>query len=147
MKPIEYMMTSNCQQAKDVVQCNIKDYIGFVNRCLNNEDFSKAINSLLPYDHCVQSKMIIESEVTALKSMGLTILRMEFEPPLFSFGISIELERGDKNNAANSTIFIAARRTLEELREFANSDMLKNRLLSVFIDLIKGSEHTNLVYG
>ena len=47
---------------------------------------------------------------------------MEPESPLFSLGISIELAGGEENKAVNSTIFISACRTLEELREFVKTD-------------------------
>lgn len=49
-------------------------------------------------------------------------MRKEPELPLFSLGISIELAGDEDNKAVNSTIFISACRTLEELRAFVKTD-------------------------
>ena len=49
-------------------------------------------------------------------------MRMELELPLFSLGISIEISGSDVNKAVNSTTFISACRTIEELKEYVKSD-------------------------
>ena len=79
------------------------------------------MNVLLPFDKCVQSKMKME-EASIVKSMGLSLMRMEIDPPLFSLGVNVEIAGREGNEATNSTIFIAACKTIEELRAFVQTE-------------------------
>ena len=123
MEAIKELKTKDsCQKTKDVVNGSKKEYVEFVARCLDNEDFIKAVNELLPFDNVAQAKLKIVDDASLVKSLGLSIMRMDPESPLFSLGISIELVDGEENKAVNTTIFISACRTLEELREFVKTD-------------------------
>ena len=88
----------------------------------NIEDFLKMMNKLLPLDNVAQAKLKISDGSSPVRSIGLLIMRMDPERPLFSLGISIEIAGRKSKKAVNSTIFIAACRTLEELREYVKSD-------------------------
>ena len=112
----------NCQNTKDGINGSLKDYTEFVDICLEREDFVKAMNKLLPFDNVVQAKLKIVDDASPVKSLGLSIMRMEPELPLFSLGISIEIAGSKDNKAVNSTTFISACRTIEELREYVKSD-------------------------
>lgn len=123
MEAIKELKTiDGCQQTKDAVNENKKEYVEFVARCLDNEEFLKTVNELLPFDNVAQAKLKIVDDASPVKSLGLSIMRMEPESPLFSLGISIELAGDEENKAVNTTIFISACRTLEELRSFVNTD-------------------------
>ena len=123
MEAIKELKTKySCQQTKNVVNGSRKEYVEFVARCLDNKDFIKAVNKLLPFDNVAQAKLKIVDDDSPVKSLGLSIMRMEPESPLFSLGISLELVGGEENKAVNTTIFISACRTLEELREFVKTD-------------------------
>lgn len=123
MEAIKELKTKySCQQTKDVVNSSKKEYVEFVARCLDNEDFIKTVNELLPFDNVAQAKLRIIDNASPVKSLGLSIMRMEPESPIFSLGISIELAGDEDNKAVNSTIFISACRTLEELRAFVKTD-------------------------
>lgn len=112
----------NCQQAKDIVGNKVKEFIEYISKCLDDDVFVDAINDLLPFDKCVQSKMKMENSASIVKSMGLSIMRMEIDPPLFALGVSIEFAESVENKAVCSTTFIAACRTLEDLRNSVKSD-------------------------
>ena len=99
-----------------------REYLEFVIRCLDDEEFVKAMYELFPFNNVVQAKLKIVDDASPVKSMGLSIMRMELDPPLFSLGISIKIADSEVNKAINSTIFIAACRTLEELRKYVKSD-------------------------
>ena len=123
MEAIKELKTKfSCQQTKDAVNGNKKEYVEFVARCLDNEEFLKTVSELLPFDNVAQAKLKIVDDDSPVKSLGLSIMRMEPESPLFSLGISLELVGGEENKAVNTTIFISACRTLEELREFVKTD-------------------------
>ena len=109
-------------QAKHIISNQIKEYIEFVSNCLDNDDFVDAMNELLPFDNCVQSKMKVADDTSVVKSMGLSIMRMEIDPPLFSLGVSIEIADRGGNGTTNSTTFMVACKTIEELREYVQTD-------------------------
>lgn len=112
----------NSQQAKDVVAKKAKEFIEFIAKCLDDDDFVVAINDLLPFDKCVQSKMEMENNTSIVKSMGLSIMRMEIDPPLFSLGVSLDFAETEEKKAICLTTFITACRTLEDLRNSVKSD-------------------------
>ena len=140
MEAIKELKTKySCQQIKDVVNGSKKEYVEFVARCLDNEDFIKAVNELLPFDNVAQAKLKIVDDASPVKSLGLSIMRMEPESPLFSLGISIELVDGEENKAVNTTIFISACRTLEELRGFVKTDAFSMQVKEYFEKQIEES--------
>lgn len=112
---------NSCQHAKDAVCIRMEEYIAFVRRCLDNEDFVGAMHTLLPFEKGVQSMMEIDDDASIVKSIGLSVMRMDFSPPLFSLGISME-KVAEENDSVCSTIFIAACRTLEELRKYVRTE-------------------------
>ena len=109
-------------QAKRIIRNQIKEYIEFVSKCLDNDDFVDAMNELLPFDNCVQSRMKVAGDTSVVKSMGLSIMRMEIDPPLFSLGVSIEIADRGGNGTTNSTTFMVACKTIEELRGYVQTD-------------------------
>lgn len=109
-------------QAKRIVGNQLKEYIEFVSKCLDNDDFVDAMNELLPFDNCVQSKMKVADDTSVVKSMGLSIMRMEIDPPLFSLGVSIEIADRGGNGTTSSTTFMVACKTIEELRGYVQTD-------------------------
>lgn len=110
------------QLAKRIVSNRVMGYIKFVSKCLYNDDFVNAMNELLPFDNCVQSRMKMADDTSVVKSMGLSIMRMEIDPPLFSLGVSIEIADRGGNGTTNSTTFMVACKTIEELRGYVQTD-------------------------
>ena len=92
----------SCQQTKDAVIGSKREYVKFVARCLDDEEFIKVMNELLPFDNVAQAKLKIVDDASPVKSIGLSIMRMEPESPLFSLGISIEIAGSEENKAVNS---------------------------------------------
>lgn len=116
-----------------------REYLEFVTRCLDDEEFVKAMYELLPFNNVVQAKLKIVDDASPVKSMGLSIMRMELDPPLFSLGISIKIAGSEVNKAVNSTVFIAACRTLEELRKYVKSDAFSEQVKDNFEKQIEES--------
>lgn len=109
-------------QTKRIVSNRLMEYIEFVSKCLDNDDFVDAMNGLLPFDNCVQSRMKMANDTSVVKSMGLSIMRMEIDPPLFSLGVSIEIADRGGNGTTNSTTFMVACKTIEELRGYVQTE-------------------------
>ncbi len=122
MKTTGEKRTTNSQQAKDIVYNIVKEFSEYVAKFLDDDGFVDAANNLLPFDKCVQSKMKMEDDTTILKTIGLSIMRMELDPPLFSLGVNIEIAGSEGNGATDTTIFIAACRTIEELRAYVRTE-------------------------
>ena len=122
MKSTKEINADKIQQAKSIVSNRAKEFTEYVAKCLDDDDFVDAMNNLLPFDKCLQSKMKIEHEATILKSLGLSVMRMELDPPRFSLGVSMEFDGSKENEATNSTVFIAACRTIEELRAYVRTE-------------------------
>ena len=140
MEAIKELKTKySCQQIKDVVNGSKKEYVEFVARCLDNEEFLKTVNELLPFDNVAQAELKIVDDASPVKNLGLSIMRMEPESPLFSLGISLELVGGEENKAVHTTIFISACRTLEELREFVKTDAFSMQVKENFEKQIEDS--------
>ena len=140
MEDIKELKTKySCQQTKNIVIGSKREYGEFVARCLDDEEFVKTMNELLPFDNVAQAKLKIVDDASPVKRIGLAIMRMEPESPLFSLGISIEITGSEENKAVNSTIFISACRTLEELREYVKSESFSMQVKENFEKQIEGS--------
>ena len=136
MKSTKEISTDKIQQAKSIVSNRAKEFTEYVARCLDDDDFVDAMNNLLPFDKCVQSKMKRADDCAILKSLGLSVMRMEIDPPLFSLGVSMEIAGSKGNEATNSTIFIAACRTIEELRVYVRTeDFVKQTIENLGIQI------------
>ena len=136
MKSTKEINADKIQQAKSIVSNRAKEFTEYVAKCLDDDDFVDAMNNLLPFDKCLQSKMKIEDEATILKSLGLSVMRMELDPPRFSLGVSMEIEGSKDNEATNSTVFIAACRTIEELRAYVRTeDFVKQTIENLGIQI------------
>ena len=129
----------SCQQTMDTVISDKREYVEFVARCLNDEEFVKDMYELLPFDNVAQAKLIIVDDTSPVRSLGLSIMRMDPEQPLFSLGISIEIAGGIKNKAVNSTIFIAACKTIENLREYVKTVEFSEQVRENFSKQIEDS--------
>lgn len=109
-----------CQQTKDFVRSMMGRYLAFVGLCLYDEGYIETMENLLPFDHFARAKLTLRGVESKIKSLGVSVMRMDFEPSVFSLGISIEIEGGNRRN--DTTILISAYRTLEQLREYVQTD-------------------------
>ena len=111
-----------CQQAKDSVRNMMGRYLTFVNLCLYDERYIETMENLLPFDHFARAKQKLEGNQYNINSLGISVMRMDFEPSVFSLGISIEIAEGVSNSENNTTILISACRTLEQLRDYVQTE-------------------------
>lgn len=95
----------------------IEAYVKFVNQVINDEDFLKSVEKLLPFDGMAGVSMTVLPEKQVLKKMGVMIMRMDFEPALFSLAVSIMINRG-KEQLQEHIIFLTACKTIVELQNY-----------------------------
>jgi len=75
MEAIKELKTKySCQQTKDAVNGNKKEYVEFVARCLDNEEFLKTVSEQLSFDNVAQAKLKIVDDDSPVKSLGLSIM-------------------------------------------------------------------------
>lgn len=121
-----------CQQAKDIVNNMMDRYLSFVTLCLYNDRYTETINNLLPFDNFARAKLKQNNKASIIKSLGMSVMRMDFEPAIFSLGISIEIEEGKYNRGNETTILVTACRTLEQLREYVRTEDFENMVRGYF---------------
>ncbi len=119
------------QLSKSIINNRVHEFIKFVVRCLDDDDFVDTMNKLLPFDKCIQSKMKIEDDASIVRNMAISIMRMEIEPPRFSLGVSLDFAVSVCDEVTNSTTFIAACKTIEELKTYVqNEDFMRSAVES-----------------
>lgn len=111
-----------CQQTKAIISQNMKDYLDFAVKTLDDEEFVKSTTALLPFDNFADARLRFMDDSSRVKSMGLSLMKNELEPARYSLGVSIELAGDDGKENNETTAFIIAGRTLDELRDFVGSD-------------------------
>ena len=111
------------QQTKAFVSQSMKDYLDFAVKTLDDADFVKSATALLPFDNFADARLRFMDDSSRVKSMGLSLMKNELEPAKYSLGISIELAGDEGNDNTETTAFIIAGRTLDELKEFVGSDL------------------------
>lgn len=127
-----------CQQTKAFVSQNMKDYIDFAVKTLGDVEFIKSATALLPFDNFADARIRFMDDSSRLKSMGLSLMKNELEPAKYSLGVSIELAGDDGKENTETTAFITAGRTLDELKEFVGSDQFTKDARQQFEQLIEG---------
>ena len=111
-----------CQETKNSVNGILELFLQYATHCLESEEYVNAINALLPFDHFLQIKEKNLYDNSLVESMGLSIMRMDFEPSVFSLGACLEIAESKYNKAINTTIFVSAGKTLEEIKEYVKTE-------------------------
>jgi hypothetical protein len=119
---IEQNTMKACQQTKANISQNMKDYLDFAVKTLDDGEFVKSATALLPFDNFADARLRFMDDSSRLKSMGLSLMKNELEPARYSLGVSIELAGDDGKENTETTAFIIAGRTLDELKGFVESD-------------------------
>lgn len=118
------IMTSiqECQQTKKSVNGIIEDFLGYVTACLNHKEYEEAIKDLRPSDKFTQIKLRNAYDHSLIDKIGVVIMRMESESPSYSLSVCIDITEGKYNQALKATIPVSTCRTIEELKEFVQTD-------------------------
>lgn len=135
---IEQNTMKVCQQNKAFVSQNMKDYIDFAVKTLDDGEFVKSATALLPFDNFADARLRFMDGSSRVKSMGLSLMKNELEPAKYSLGVSIELAGDDRKENIETTAFIIAGRTFDELKEFVGSDQFAKDARQQFEQLIEG---------
>ena len=136
--PIEQKTLKACQQTKAFVSQNMKDYLDFAFKTFGDAEFVKSATALLPFDNFADARLRFMDDSSRVKSMGLSLMKNELEPARYSLGVSIELAGDDGKENNETTAFIIAGRTLDELRDFVGSDQFAKEARQELEQLVEG---------
>lgn len=131
--------TYDCIQHKRLVQQYQKDFLDFVIRSLHKDVFARAVNSLLPFDAIINTKLRIIDNRSNVKNIGVCVMRMDIEPALFALGICIDIAKGEQNAELNTIKLITGNKTLDNMREYIGTDRFAQVALEFFEQQIENS--------
>lgn len=127
--------------------CNqIEEYVKFVNQIINDKDFLICIGKLLPFDKVAKVSMAVLPEKQMIGEMGIVIMRMDFEPSLFSLAVSLTIDR-EKDILQEYTIFLTACKTIIELQDYVKDREFRKQVMehcSKKVFLNKEIQHISL---
>lgn len=107
---------------------NVEDYAKFVFQVLHDETFLVDLDKTLPFDKMVHAAMNIASNQTIIKKMGVSVMRMDIEPPLYSMAVTLQL-KGEYGIVQNHSVFVNACKTIEELQQLVTEERFKKEVL------------------
>lgn len=119
---------------------NVEDYTTFVSQVLHDETFLVELDKTLPFDKMVHATMNIASNHIPIKKMGVSVIRMDIEPPLYSIAVTLQFKERD-GFVQNHSIFINACNTIEKLQQLVTRENFKQEVLSLCEErVLKNSE-------
>ena len=109
---------------------NVEDYTKFVSQVLHDETFLVELDKTLPFDKMVHATMNIVSNHTSIEKMGVSVMRMDIEPPLYSMAVTLQF-KGKDGVVHEHSVFINACKTIEELQQSVTEEDFKQEVLSM----------------
>lgn len=114
---------------------NVEDYAKFVSQVLHDETFLVELDKTLPFDKMVHATMNIASNHTIIKKMGVSVMRMDIEPPLYSMAVTLQF-KGKDGIVQNHSVFVNACKTIKELQQLVTEDNFKKEVLSLCEEIV-----------
>lgn len=109
---------------------NVEDYAKFVSQVLHDEVFLVELDKTLPFDKMVHATMNIASNHTVIKKMGVSVMRMDIDPPLYSMAVTLQF-KGKDGIVKNHSVFINACKNIEELQQLTAENSFKKEVLTL----------------
>lgn len=119
-----------CNGTSECLLHNIEDYTKFISQVLHDETFLMELNKTMPFDKMVNATKNMGSHNGAIKKMGISVMRMDIEPSLYSLAITL-MFKGKDGIMQNHSIFVKACKTIEELQRLVAEENFKKEILSV----------------
>ena len=120
---------------------NIGDYTKFACQVLHDQNFLIELNKAMPFDKMVSATMNIGANGGAIKKMGVSVMRMDIEPSLYSLAITF-MFKGSDGITQNHSIFINACKTIKELQKLVSEENFKKQILILCEERILGKQMT-----
>lgn len=121
------------------LQQSVEGYAAFVRQVLYDETFLVELNRTMPFDKMVHAVKKMGMNSLGIKKMGMSVMRMDIEPPLYSLAVTL-MFKGADGLMQNHSIFINACKTIEELQQLAAEEGFKKKVLSLCEDRVLGNK-------
>lgn len=121
------------------LQQSVEGYAAFVRQVLYDETFLVELNRTMPFDKMVHAVKNLGMNSLGIKKMGISVMRMDIEPPLYSLAVTL-MFKGADGLMQNHSIFINACKTIEELQQLAAEEDFKKEVLSLCEDRVLGNK-------
>lgn len=118
---------------------NVEDYTKFVSQVLYDETFLIELNKAMPFDKMISATMNIGANGDIIKKMGISVMRMDIEPSLYSMAITL-MFKGKNGIMQNHSVFIKACKTIEELQQLITKENFKKEIFHVCEERILGKQ-------
>lgn len=132
----EIRKMEQCDICKKTIESDMMQYIEFARAFLSDQATNRAANALLPFDGDVSGSLRFFRSDNLIKGMGTTLMRMELSPAIYSFGVVLKLAESEFGKEGSAGIYIAACRTLDEIRAWVGSDDFKKRAKRAFEGIV-----------
>lgn len=109
-------LISTCR-VKAFLSANVENFARFADQVIHDEEFLKCAEELLPFEGMACASMNVLPERQAVRKMGVMLMRMDLEPPLFSLAVTVTT---DVDGAARQdvSVFLAACKSIAELQAY-----------------------------
>ena len=109
---------------------SVEDYVAYVRQVLHDETFLVELNRTLPFDKMVHATKNLGTNDLGIRKMGISVMRMDIEPPLYSLAVTL-MFKGADGLMQNHSIFINACKTIAELRQLTAEEDFRKEVLSL----------------
>ena len=136
------MMGRNIIISNSTSECllhNIEDYTEYVSQVLHDGTFLMELNKTMPFDKMVNATKNMVPHNGMIKKMGISVMRMDIEPSLYSLAITL-MFKGKDGIMQNHSIFVKACKTIEELQRVVAEENFRYKILTVCEEKILGKE-------
>ena len=128
--------TTIAHYASTFVQEHLPKYLDFVSRTFDDRGFALEMEMLLPFDGVLNANLRFVDKMSPIKSMGVSIFRMDLEPSLFALGVNISISQNDNSSNIRMIEFVAAGKTNEELRKLVKKDAFACQTSQFFMNQV-----------
>ena len=125
----------NGRSASEQLQTIVDEYVEFACHVLHNEDILVALDKMTPFDETAQATKQVDANGMGIETMGLAIMRMDFEPNSYSLGITVEVKDAD-GHVQEHISFLEACKTVEELQMRVEEESFKEDVFAIFADKV-----------
>lgn len=134
--------SNSTDKSQTYLHHQIEEYVKFVNQVIYDNDFLECIKKTLPFDEIVNASMTMLPDKQIIKKMGVNVMRMDFEPALFSLAVSITIDKGSNQLQEYST-FITACKTIVELQDYVKDPQFREQVTELFSKSFSDSKKCN----
>ena len=118
------------------VKAHMRQYLEFVKAFLSDENTIKEAEAMLPFDGELPGSIHFFKSRNHIKGMGITVMRMELEPALYSLGTILEIGRPQNGKGRTTVTYLSACKTLDEYREWVMTPEFADAAYNHFLKTI-----------